>query len=207
MTKFLDFGNQLVLLAVSVLGAVSIIPLTTTNQWVTTTCWVFAATSVLTIIVIVFGASASALLKGATKRQVEVRFPFSLAVQLFIVGVCLGILSSSSVSHQQLESLELTQGVVTDVYTTGYARRRSTYVVLRTAKDSFTFARPHKAKNVRIGNQISVRIFRQRPLMVKYTARWRKMRTEIWFPIRTFFALCGLANVNESLAVRSTTYV
>ena len=55
MPKFLRLGNQLVLFAFSLLGAISVRPVTTYNDWLITICWSFAAASLFTVVVILFG--------------------------------------------------------------------------------------------------------------------------------------------------------
>lgn len=174
MPKSLRLGNQLVLSAMSVLGAIAVSPVTIYNQRLITVCWTVAGGSVVAVLVALFGAPALRAIKEESPRPDtgKIRLPFSRAIQLFIVGLWIGMLVSDTVSHQHLEALPITRGVVSDVYTTR-GRHRTTYVVLQTAGERFQFAKPKEADGIRVGHQVAIRMFRQHPVYLKINGRER----------------------------------
>ena len=174
MPKSFRLGNQLVLFAASVLGAISVSPVTIYNQRLITVCWTVAGASVLAVLVALLGAPALRAIKEESPRPDtgQIRLPFSLFSQLLIVGLWIGMLFSDTVSHQHLEALTITRGVVSHVYTTRWRRRR-TYVVLQTAGERFQFAKPKEADGIRVGHQVAIRIFRQHPVYLKINGQER----------------------------------
>ncbi|MEO1530379.1 MAG: hypothetical protein AAFX06_33745, partial [Planctomycetota bacterium] len=134
MSNFVSLGNQLVLIAVSVFGAIFVSPVTPYNTWFVNLCWASACVFIVAVLFKWAAASATRLLNASPKRNEAPKRPFlphHLLVQLLILGAWFGMLRSSNVSREHLESRPLIQGVVAKVYESGTRRSRSTQIVLK----------------------------------------------------------------------------